>query len=92
MNAFNPDFSHRLNALSHNCEDFTAADLTDTILLMCQRAAAIIDVVALQFEGEVGRMNDVINSAALMAAVNEIHDIEAITTAFHEKKERKAAV
>lgn len=90
MNAFKPDFKHRLNALSHNREDFTVADLTDSILLMCERAAAIIDVVALQFDGEVGRMNDTINAAALMAAVNEIHDIEAITAAFHEKKKAAA--
>lgn len=86
MNALSPDFSHRLSYLGHNHEEFTLGELTDSILLMCDRAAAIIDMVALQFEGEGGKMSDAINQAALMAAVNEIQDIQAVTKAFYNNR------
>lgn len=86
MSAFTPDFSHRLSFLGENHEELTLGELTDTVLMMCDRAAAIIDLVAMQFEGEGGKMSDAINAAALMAAINEIHDIQALTKAFYKNR------
>jgi hypothetical protein len=86
MKALYPDFSHHLSTIGNNCEEFTLGELTDSVLLMCGRAAAIIELVTLQFEGEASKLNDAINVAALTAAVNEIHDIEAVTKAFYNNR------
>lgn len=87
MNALSPDFSHHLSFLGESHEELTLGELTDSVLMMCERAAAIIDLVAMQFEGEGGKMSDAINAAALMAAVNEIQDIQAVTKAFYKNRD-----
>jgi hypothetical protein len=47
--AFTPKFEHRLSARPKAGKPITLGDLTDTILLTCDRASAILHVMSLQF-------------------------------------------
>ena len=83
MSSFNPNFSHRFSAMSKEGEAFTLDDLTDTIALMAERAAAMVMVISLQFESDdCSMLNNAINFSALNAVESEIKDIAAIVSAF----------
>ncbi|MEQ1639018.1 MAG: hypothetical protein ABL903_20340 [Methylococcales bacterium] len=82
MNNFKPDFSHRLNSLSIDHENFTLAALADTLILMSDRALAVINLMAVQYDGDRGQFSDAINSAALDTVDREINDIKETLSAF----------
>jgi hypothetical protein len=93
MSAFNPSFKHRLNASSAGSDTFSVSDLTDTLFLMCERAAAMVSVVAIQFEGgEAQQCSNAVNAVALDAVYHEIKDIEAVLMAFLNAEQDKGAL
>lgn len=88
--SFQPDFKHRLSSCFNGNETFTTEDLTDTILLMCERADAIINAISLQFEGEYFLLSNEFNASSLHAASNEIKDIAAVVSAFTKANNAKS--
>ncbi|PPD44368.1 MAG: hypothetical protein CTY16_12045 [Methylobacter sp.] len=81
-NKLKPDFTHRLEVSEKNA-GFTLGDLTDTVGLMAERAAAIVNMVSIQLESET-RSSDAILASALDAAYLEIKDINALVVAFSQ--------
>jgi hypothetical protein len=84
-NPLKPDFTHRLELSGKNA-DFTLGDLTDTVGLMTERAAAIVNMVSIQLESET-RSSDAILASALDAAYLEIKDINALIVAFSQNQQ-----
>ncbi len=86
MSAFTPKFDHRLSNIHSGNDPLKLGDLTDTVLLSCERATAILHLISLQFEGEeVAKCSNAITANALDAAINEIKDIAAITRAYQRQ-------
>lgn len=77
----NPKFSHRL---SQNKTEFTVTDLTDTLLLMTGRAAAILEMMALSYSEDTAHLSSDVKETVLYAAINEISDMEAVIKAFSQ--------
>lgn len=92
MKSFNPNFTHRFSCMSAEGEAFTLDDMTDTIALMAERAAAMVSVISLQFESDdCSMLSNTINFAALHAVEQEIKDIAAIATAFSKSQDKKTS-
>ncbi|TAL53244.1 MAG: hypothetical protein EPN89_01710, partial [Methylovulum sp.] len=80
----NPDFNHRLSALSCVRSEFILSDLGDSIDLMIDRATSILYLVITQIESDTKASNAIIASS-LSAAVAEINDIGARGVAIFAK-------
>jgi hypothetical protein len=76
------NFLHRVSAFLDDTGGIGDNDMVDTVKMMCERAVAIIEMVALQFEAGGRRCNDSLNESALSAAAHEIRDIMAVVDAY----------
>jgi hypothetical protein len=78
----NPDFGHRMSAW-HSKE----STLTDSVLLMTDRALGVLQLIANQFYDEdCNRLNDALMTGAIDAAISEVEDIKALTKAYNKAK------
>jgi hypothetical protein len=79
------DFSHRL-AFTDCVKSGT---LTDSLGLMTSRALGVLNLLSVQFEGDVSRMSDDLIYCAIDAAIHEIEDIKALSKAYSQAQYAK---